>query len=210
MGKPPSCFRLNKQCWKQRQICSCTKRKTYLLRGGGGGGKSHPSAPKLAPWSQGAERVPDLGRHVASLSPKKWEPPVLFSPSPRGRRPGDGGWGCGEGGVAAISSVAAPSPWARDLTLVGPSPPALHPHPPGYVWEFHYKRRKKKKSGAKGPILEWGTPSDGRKKKKKQATGASLSPRTPANTAGTRERLLQWKNRLTVCEQNRNKPSFSF
>lgn len=81
------------------------QREKLTCSGVGAGGESHPSAPKLAPWSQGAERVPDLGQHVASLSPKKWEPPVLFSPSPRGRRPGDGGWGCGEGGGSLPSPL---------------------------------------------------------------------------------------------------------
>lgn len=38
-------------------------------------------------------RIPDPGQHSPSLSLKKWEPPILFSPSPQGGRLGGGGGG---------------------------------------------------------------------------------------------------------------------
>lgn len=83
------CFRVDKQCREQWQICSCTKRKTHLLRGGGY--RPFCFCPKTAPQSRGRGTGGGSlhGGAARSLSvPKKAEPPVLFVLPPWGARGG--------------------------------------------------------------------------------------------------------------------------
>lgn len=78
-----------------------------------------------------------------SLPPEKWEPPTAFSPSPQGGRR-RGALGLLGAGVAATSSVVVPTLWARQPTLVGPSPPTAPPSPSLICLENLIKKEKAK------------------------------------------------------------------
>lgn len=103
------------------------------------------------------ERVPDPEQHMASLS-LKWEPPVLFSLSPRGGSRG-GGWGSGYGGQGGSLPAPLWQTLPRGLETLrwwARVPPPTAPPPSEWSliclrieFKIEIKKKEEKKSGAK-------------------------------------------------------------
>lgn len=124
------------------------KEKNSLAQGWGWG-RTPSFCPRTAPWSRGGGEGPLIGAaYGLSLPPEKWEPPTVFSPSPQGGRR-RGALGLLGAGVAATSSVVVPTLWARQPTLVGPSPPTAPPSPSLICLENLIRKSKKLKKKKK-------------------------------------------------------------
>ena len=145
MGKPPSCFHLNKQCWGQWQICSCTKRKTRL-------GVEHTVLSAFAP------KLPHSSRGKGTLN---WGSTQCTQ---------KGGISCFVHSPCEVSLGAKSAGEVGCCHLLWQCPP-LHCFTLRALLDMSenliFKKKEEKRPGAKGhPILEWGVVSDSRKKKK--------------------------------------------